>query len=65
MMKIVIRLRNDDVIVFDDAGRQMPEHQGQYQDVKDEIREHAVTETLFLRWFGYDETPELVCKALW
>ena len=30
MMKTVIRLGNDMVIVFDDAGEQMPEYQGQY-----------------------------------
>ena len=65
MMKTVIRLGNDMVIVFDDAGEQMPEYQGQYQDMKAGILGEATSETVFNHWFGYSFEPVVVPAKRW
>ena len=37
MIKTIIRLSNNTVMVFDAAGEQLPDYQGQYEDVKEKI----------------------------
>ena len=56
-IKTVIRCPDDMVMVFDDRGEQIPEYQGQYQEVKESILEDASLNTVF----GYlsDYEPEL------
>jgi hypothetical protein len=53
MIKTVIRIRNNMVIVFDAEGEQIPQYQGQYQDVKGIILRDAPAGTVFNHWFGY------------
>ena len=37
MISNVVRCANDMVLVFDDNGEQIPEYQGQYEEVRDRI----------------------------
>ena len=57
MIKTVIRCPNDMVMVFDKRGEQIPEYQGQYQEVKASILKDAPLNAVF----GYlsDSEPEL------
>jgi hypothetical protein len=65
MMKTVIRLRNNMVMVFDAAGEQIPEYQGQYEDVKKRILRDAPPGTVFNHWFGYSLEPRTVPAENW
>jgi hypothetical protein len=64
-VKTVIRLSNDMVIVFDGAGEQIPEYQGQYEDVRDRILREAASGTMFRHWFGYSLEPVAVLAEKW
>jgi len=57
MIKTVIRCPNNMVMVFDKEGEQIPEYQGQYQEVKESILKDAPLDAVF----GYlsDSEPEL------
>jgi len=57
MIKTVIRCPNDMVMVFDKRREQIPEYQGQYQEVKASILKDAPLNAVF----GYlsDSEPEL------
>ena len=48
MIKTVIRANNNMVITFDEKGRQMPEYQGQYEDMKRKVMEDNREETAFI-----------------
>ena len=65
MIRTVIRLRNDKVLVFDGKGDQLPEYQGQYEEVKDKIQKAASTGTVFNHWYGYTVEPERVSRENW
>ncbi len=65
MMKTAIRLRNDMVMVFDAAGEQIPEYQGQYEDVKERILRDAPPGIVFKHWFGYFLEPGTVPSKSW
>ncbi len=65
MIRIVIKLRNDMVMVFDADGEQIPEYQGQYEDVKVSILRDAPPEVIFARWFNHDTAPEIICREEW
>ena len=56
-IKTVIRCPDDMVMVFDEKGEQIPEYQGQYQEVKESILQDAPLNAVF----GYlsDYEPEL------
>ena len=57
MIKTVIRCPNNMVMVFDKKGEQIPEYQGQYQEVKESILKDTPLDTVF----GYlsNSEPEL------
>jgi len=57
MIKTVIRCPNNTVMVFDEKGEQIPEYQGQYDEVKESILKDAPPTAVF----GYlsDFEPEL------
>jgi len=57
MIKTVIRCPNDMVMVFDEKGEQIPEYQGQYEKVKENVLKDAPLDTAF----GYlsNSEPEL------
>ena len=65
MIKTVIRLRNNLVIVFDAEGEQIPEYQGQYEDVRERILRDASSGTVFHHWFGYSLEPEAITGERW
>jgi len=65
VIKTVIRIENDMVMVFDEAGEQMPEYQGYYCDVKEKILTDAPGDSVFNCWFGYSLEPEVVTYEAW
>lgn len=65
MIKTVIRLKNNMVMVFNAEGEQIPEYQGQYEDVKERILKDAATGTVFNYWFSHALEPEAVPGKNW
>ncbi len=61
VIKIVSRFQNDMVVVFDERGEQIPEYQGQYEEVKESILTDAPPEAVFAHGFTdfgkLDEVP--------
>ena len=57
MIKTVIKCPENIVMVFDEAGEQIPEYQGQYEVMKESILKDAPRQAIF----GYlcDHEPEL------
>ncbi len=53
------------VIVFDEAGEQMPEFQGYYPDVKARILANAPEGSVFNHWFGHSPQPDAVTSDIW
>ncbi len=51
MMNVVIRFQNAMVVVFDRSGEQIPEYQGQYEEVKEGILRDAPQEVVFTHGF--------------
>jgi hypothetical protein len=47
MHQIVIRLRNNMVVVFDEYGEPVPVYQGQYEDVKERVLGDAPSKKLY------------------
>ena len=60
MIKTVIRLRNNMVLVFDEAGEEMPQYQGDYYTVKNTIMSAAFEGVVFKHWFGYRPKPRVL-----
>jgi hypothetical protein len=65
MIKTVIRLRNNAVMVFDAEGEQIPEYQGQYEDMKERILRDAPGGAVFNHWFGHSFEPNAVPGKDW
>ena len=65
MIKTIFRLQNDMVMVFDAGGEQIPEYQGQYEDVRASILRDAPPEARFTRWFSYDTELEIISREEW
>ena len=65
VIEMIIRLRNDAVMVFDADGEQMPEYQGKYEDVKGNILRDAPPDEVFTRWFNHADRPKFVSKEDW
>ena len=65
MIKIVIKLQNDMVMVFDADGEQISEYQGQYEDVKASILRDAPPYAVFACWFNHDTKPEIISREGW
>jgi len=57
MIKSVIRCPNDMVIVFDERGEQIPEYQGQYEEIRERILKDAPRTSRFGYFLDYE--PEL------
>ena len=53
------------VMVFDADGEQIPEYQGQFEDVKTSILRDAPQEAIFARWFNHDPMPEIIFREGW
>jgi hypothetical protein len=65
VIKTIIRTENDEVMVFDEYGEQMPEYQGYYAAVKDKILADATETSTFSHWFGVSLEPEIVPGEAW
>lgn len=65
MIKTVIRLGNNMVMVFDAEGEQIPEYQGQYEDVKESVLRDASSRTVFNHWFVCAIEPKAVPSKKW
>jgi hypothetical protein len=65
MINKIIRLKNDMVLVFDEKGRELPEYQGQYDDVRDRILEDAPAGAVFNHWFGHSLKADVVSTKKW
>jgi hypothetical protein len=64
-IKSVIRCPNDMVIVFDDNDEQIPEYQGQYNEVKERILQDAPPEAVFGYWFDFATDIKTVPREEW
>jgi len=64
-IKSVLRLGNNMVMVLDAEGEQIPEYQGQYQDVKESILRDAPPDAVFSHWFNQTAEPETVSRENW
>ena len=65
VIESVYRLKNDMVIVFDTEGEQVPEYQGQYEDVKESILREASPDAVLSHWFDNAIEPKVVTKENW
>jgi len=65
MIKTAIRFQNDMVMVFDKKGEQIPEYQGQYEEVKESILKDALPEAVFSHGFGDDFELKVVPRGEW
>ncbi len=65
MIKTVIRLGNNTVMVFNTEGEQVPQYQGQYEDVKDRVLRDAPPGVEFSHWFGYTLKSRAVPVEKW
>ena len=65
MIKTVIRCSNNMVMVFDKTGEQIPEYQGQYEEVKEKILRDAPPNVVFGYFPDYVYELELVPREDW
>ena len=65
VISMIIRLKDDKVMAFDTEGEQIPEYQGQYEDVSGGILRDAPPDAVFNHWFINDDRPRLVAREEW
>jgi hypothetical protein len=65
MVKTIIRTDDGMVMVFDERGEQVPEYQGNYDDVREKVLARASGESGFYHWFGASERPQNVPAERW
>ena len=65
MIKTAIRCPNNIVIVFDEMGEQIPEYQGQYEEVKEGILKDAPPDTVFRYILNYEVNLKSVPRGEW
>ena len=58
MIKIAIRFKNNMVVVFDEEEEQIPEYQGQYEEVKESVLKDAPPDAVFAH--GFTDAGELL-----
>ena len=63
MIKSVIKSEKGMVLVFDEKGKQMPEYQGQYEEVRERILRDAPPHALF--WHDVVRQVKAVAKEEW
>ena len=64
-IKTVIRTSRDMVFVFGENGRQVPEYQGEYQEVRETVLRNAGPGTVFKHWPEASAEPVNVPRARW
>lgn len=65
MIKSAIKTSTTMVIVFDEHGEQVPEYQGQYEEVKERVLKDAPPGAIFGRWFDYEDDIQTVSREEW
>ena len=65
MIRTVIRCQNDMVMVFDKKGEQIPEYQGQYEEVKESILKDAPLNAVFGYLPDYKTELQIVPREEW
>jgi len=65
MIRSVVKSPNNMVMVFDENGEQIPEYQGQYEEVKERILKDAPPETIFGLWLDYEADIKTVSREEW
>ena len=65
MIKTVIRCPNNMVMVFDEKGEQIPDYQGQYEEVKGSILTDAPLNTVFGCWHDFEPEPRGLPRGEW
>ena len=65
MIRSVIKTPNNMALVFDENGEQIPEYQGQYEEVKERILKEATPETIFGHWVDYETDIQTVSRGEW
>ena len=63
MIRSIVKSQNGMVFVFNKKGRQLPEYQGQYENVRDKILQDAPPDALFWNDDGRRLNP--VAKEEW
>ncbi len=53
------------VIVFDENGEQIPEYQGQYEEIKERVLKDAPPEAIFGRLLDYEADIQTVSREEW
>ena len=65
VIKMVIKSQNGMVMVFDKSGEQIPEYQGQYEDVKERILKDAPLDAVFGYFPNHEAELEIVPREEW
>ena len=65
MIKTVIKCLNSMVMVFDERGEQIPEYQGQYEEVKGSILKDVTQDAVFSYFFDTEPKLRDVPKEEW
>ncbi len=65
MIKTAIRCPNNMVMVFDEMGEQIPEYQGQYEEVKESILKDALPNVVFRYVLNYEVNLKSVPREEW
>lgn len=65
MIKSAINTSTNMVLVFDEYGEQVPEYQGQYQEVKERVLKDAPLGAIFGRWLDYEDDIQTVSREEW
>ena len=65
MIKTVIRCSNNMVMVFDKKGEQIPEYQGQYEEIKEKIVKDAPPSAVFGYFSDYETELQIVLREEW
>ena len=65
MIKVIIRFKNNMVMVFDEGGEQLPVYQGQYRDVKESILKNAAAEAIYAHGLTASGELQKVTRDNW
>ena len=65
MIRTVIKCSNNMVMVFDKKGEQIPEYQGQYEEIKGKILKDAPLNAVFGYFPDYETELEIIPREEW
>jgi len=65
VIKTVIKSQSDMVLVFDEEGEQIPDYQGDYEEVKESILRDAPSTAIFAHWLNHADEPRAVPRGDW